>query len=140
MDAAVASDAPSRSIAISTDADVTRARQLGRELATPLGLSSSELTLVATAISEIARNIVQYASPGEMEFRLVEQGGRRGLMIIARDHGPGIADIALAMQDGYSTSRGMGLGLPGSRRLMDDFDVASNFGQGTTVTMVKWGR
>jgi serine/threonine-protein kinase RsbT len=126
-------------IVITTDADVIVARQKGRELATLMGLSRSDLTLMATAISEVARNIVQYADRGEIEFRNVERGGKHGLMIIARDQGPGIPDIALAMQDGYSTSRGMGLGLPGSRRLMDDFEIISEIGKGTTVTMVKWG-
>jgi serine/threonine-protein kinase RsbT len=127
-------------VPIASDADVMRARQKGRELASMLGLSGSDLTLMATAISEVARNIVQYASEGEIEFRGVERAGRRGLVIVARDRGPGIPDIALAMQDGYSTSRGMGLGLPGSKRLMDDFDISSEVGKGTTVTMIKWER
>lgn len=103
-------------------------------------MSSSDLTLVATAVSEITRNIIQYADRGEIEFAIVERDGRRGLLIVARDRGPGIVDIGLAMQDGYTTSRGLGLGLPGSRRLMDDFDIQSEVGAGTTVTMTKWGR
>jgi serine/threonine-protein kinase RsbT len=127
-------------VPIASDADVMRARQKGRELASMLGFSGSDLTLMATAISEVARNIVQYASEGEIEFRRMERAGKRGLVIIARDRGPGIPDIALAMQDGYSTSRGMGLGLPGSKRLMDDFDISSEIGKGTTVTMIKWER
>jgi serine/threonine-protein kinase RsbT len=125
-------------ISISADVDVMSARQKGRELATSLGLSGSDLTLIATAISEVARNIVQYADRGEIEFRTVVQEGKRGLMITARDNGPGIPDIDQAMQDGFSTSRGMGLGLPGARRLMDDFDIISENGKGTIVTMVKW--
>jgi serine/threonine-protein kinase RsbT len=125
-------------ISISADVDVMSARQKGRELATTLGISGSDLTLVATAISEVARNIVQYANRGEIEFRTVIREGKRGLMITARDNGPGIADIGQAMQDGFSTSRGMGLGLPGARRLMDDFDIISENGKGTIVTMVKW--
>lgn len=127
-------------ITISADIDVMLARQMGRELAGKNDISGSDLTLLATAISEIARNIVQYAGRGEIEFRDVEKKGRRGLMIIARDNGPGIADIAKAMQDGYSTSRGMGMGLPGAKRLMDDFEIISETGRGTTVSMVKWGR
>lgn len=127
-------------IPIDSDAGVIRARQKGRELAMASGISGSDLTLVATAISEIARNIVQYAGQGEIEFHELSRGGRRGLLIIARDSGPGIADIALAMQDGYSTSQGMGLGLPGTRRLMDDFQIISEVGKGTTISMVKWGR
>ena len=127
-------------IKVASDAGVMHARQKGRELAMALGISGSDLTLMATAISEIARNIVQYAEKGEIEFRSIVRGGRRGLMVIARDNGPGIADIAQAMQDGYSTSRGMGLGLPGARRLMDDFQIVSEVGKGTVVTMVKWGQ
>ena len=125
-------------ITVSSDAGVMHARQKGRELAMTLGISGSDLTLMATAISEIARNIVQYAGKGEIEFRGIARGGRRGILVIARDQGPGIANIAQAMQDGYSTSRGMGLGLPGARRLMDDFQIVSEVGKGTTVTMVKW--
>ena len=125
-------------IIVTSDAGVMNARQKGRELATTIGISGSDLTLLATAISEIARNIVQYAGRGEIEFRSVVRGGRRGLLIVARDFGPGIPDIARAMQDGYSTSRGMGLGLPGAKRLMDDFKIVSEVGKGTTVTMVKW--
>lgn len=125
-------------ITITSDASVMAARQKGRELAVAVGISGSDLTLLATAISEIARNIVQYAGHGELEFRHVVRGGKRGLMIIARDNGPGIADLRQAMQDGFSTSRGMGLGLPGARRLMDDFEIVSEVGKGTTVSMTKW--
>jgi serine/threonine-protein kinase RsbT len=125
-------------ITVASDAGVMNARQKGRELAITVGITGSDLTLMATAISEIARNIVQYAGQGEIEFRSVVRGGRRGLMIIARDSGPGIPDIAQAMQDGFSTSRGMGLGLPGAKRLMDDFKIVSEVGKGTTVLMVKW--
>lgn len=125
-------------ISVASDAGVMNARQKGRELALTIGISGSDLTLLATAISEIARNIVQYAGRGEIEFRSVVRGGRRGLLIVARDFGPGIPDIARAMQDGFSTSMGMGLGLPGAKRLMDDFKIVSEVGKGTTVTMVKW--
>jgi serine/threonine-protein kinase RsbT len=125
-------------IIIISDASVMTARQKGRELGVSVGIAGSSLTLMATAISEIARNIVQYAGQGEIEFRSVFRGGKRGLMIIARDSGPGIADIGQAMQDGFSTSRGMGLGLPGARRLMDDFEIVSELGKGTTVSMTKW--
>lgn len=125
-------------ITVASDAGVMHARQKGRELAVTVGISGSDLTLMATAISEIARNIVQYAGHGEIEFRSIVQDGKRGLLVIARDHGPGIADIAQAMQDGFSTSRGMGLGLPGARRLVDDFKIVSEVGKGTTVSMVKW--
>jgi serine/threonine-protein kinase RsbT len=127
-------------ISIASDLDVMRARQKGRELAMTIGITGSDLTLMATAISEISRNIVQYAGQGEMKFRHVARGGKRGLLIVAHDYGPGIADIAQAMQDGFSTSRGMGLGLPGARRLMDDFEITSEIGKGTTISMVKWER
>ena len=104
-----------------------------------MGFSRTEATLVATVISELARNIVQFAERGEILVCPVEQNGRTGVMIVARDVGAGIPDVARALQDGYSTYRGgLGLGLPGSRRLMDEFDILSEVGKGTTVTMTKW--
>ena len=127
-------------VQIRADADVLLARQKARELAKSLRFSGSELTLIATAISEVARNIVTYAKRGEIVLRLVNQGRRRGIRVIAQDQGPGIADIPRAMEDGYSTSSSLGLGLPGSKRLMDDFDIVSALGKGTTVTMTKWER
>lgn len=127
-------------VPIRTEIDVVIARQRARELASELRFSSSELTLIATAISEVARNIVIYAGAGEITFRIIEQGQRRGLVMFASDRGPGIADIERAMQDGYSTSRGLGIGLPGSKRLMDEFAVSSEVGKGTVVTMTKWER
>ena len=125
---------------IRNEVDVVIARQRGRALASKLRFSSSELTLIATAISEVARNIVIYAGTGEIVLRIVEQGQRRGLAVFARDRGPGIADIDRAMQDGYSTSHALGIGLPGSKRLMDEFAVASEVGKGTVVSMTKWER
>jgi serine/threonine-protein kinase RsbT len=127
-------------IPIKADVDVVTARQRARVLVSGLRFSISELTLIATAISEVARNIVTYAGRGEIVLRIVQRGPRRGLLVIARDQGPGIADIARAMEDGYSTSRSLGLGLPGSRRLMDEFELASELGKGTEVTMTKWER
>jgi serine/threonine-protein kinase RsbT len=127
-------------VPIRNEIDVIIARQRARELASELRFSSSELTLIATAISEVARNIVIYAGAGEITFRIIEQGQRRGLVVFAGDRGPGIADIERAMQDGYSTSRGLGIGLPGSKRLMDEFAVSSEVGRGTVVTMIKWER
>jgi serine/threonine-protein kinase RsbT len=128
------------SIRIEHEMDIVTARQKGRELAASRGFSSTDQTLVATAISEVARNIVVYAHRGEIILALLEEQGRRGLMIVARDQGPGIQDLALAMRDGYSTGRSLGMGLPGARRLMDEFDLASVVGEGTTVTMKKWAR
>lgn len=125
-------------VPIRSEADLVTARLRGREMASTLNFSSSDLTLIATAISEVTRNILSYAGSGELNLRLVRQGQRTGVSIIARDRGPGIADLFSAMQDGYSTSGSLGLGLPGSKRLMDEFDVASEVGKGTTVTMTKW--
>jgi serine/threonine-protein kinase RsbT len=123
---------------INSEHDILTARQRGRELAEALGFSGSDLTILITAISEIARNIVQYAKRGEIVFSVVEGGGSQGIVVVARDDGPGITDVDLAMQDGYSTGRSLGLGLPGTRRLMDEFDLDSQAGKGTTVTMKKW--
>lgn len=127
-------------VPISSDADIVIARQQGRALAERIGFTGSNLAVVATAISEVARNIVEYAKRGEIVLKPVNQGGRQGLTVMARDQGPGIPDIALAMQDGYSTAKGLGLGLPGARRLMDEFEIISKVGRGTTVTMKKWVR
>ena len=127
-------------VPIDSDADIVSARQKGRELASQCGLPSTNLAVVATAISELARNIVCYAGRGEIILRLVDDHGKRGIEVVAADDGPGIPDVALAMQDGYSTSGGLGLGLPGVRRLMDEFEINSEFGKGTTVTVRKWKR
>lgn len=125
-------------VPIRSEADLVTARLRGRELASMLEFSSSELTLIATAISEVTRNILSYAGIGELDLSLIRQGQKLGVLIVARDHGPGIADLFSAMQDGFSSSGGLGLGLPGSKRLMDEFDVVSEVGKGTTVTMTKW--
>ena len=125
---------------VGADVDIVTARQKGRELAAQCGLSSTDLAVVATAISELARNIVRYAVRGEIVLRRVENGTKRGIEVVATDDGPGISDVPLALQDGYSTSGGLGLGLPGVRRLMDEFDIVSRFGKGTTVTVKKWRR
>ena len=128
-------------VPISRDADVVTARQRGREAAARLGFSSTELTLIATAISEIARNIVRFAERGDMVVRTVQDGsGRTGVTVVARDVGPGIPRLREALLDGYSTYDGLGLGLPGAKRLMDQFDVVTELGKGTTVTMTKWAR
>lgn len=127
-------------VPVSSDIDLVTARREGRMMAEQLGFSASESTLVATAISELARNIVDYAKRGEIDIRLVNDGRMRGISVVARDQGPGIPDINLAMQAGYSTSSGLGLGLPGVRRIMDEFQIDSELGRGTTVTVVKWRR
>lgn len=127
------------SIPIRADGDVVLARQGVRELAGRLGFSRTDLTVIATAVSEVARNIVRFAGAGEIVVELLADS-RTGVRIIARDMGPGIEDIQCALSDGYSTYHGLGLGLPGARRLMDDFSVESAPGRGTTVTMTKWLR
>jgi RNA polymerase sigma factor (sigma-70 family) len=124
-------------VPIEGDPDIVAARRAARELASRIGLSGTDLTLLATAVSEIARNIVRFAGRGEVVVELVEHP-RPGVRITARDAGPGIADIERALTDGYSTYHGLGLGLPGARRLMDEFTVVSEVDHGTTVTMTKW--
>jgi serine/threonine-protein kinase RsbT len=125
-------------ISIDSEIDIVTARQKGREMAARMGFSSTELTLIATAISEVARNIVEYARDGEIALSVVTQGDKRGVVVIACDNGPGIPDIKLAMQDGYSTGKSLGLGLPGAKRLMDEFEIVSEVGKGTKITMKKW--
>ena len=132
---------PEERIAIESDNDVVTARQRARELAAGLELTSTDQTLLATAISEVARNITTYATRGEVLLSIVrDNGGREGIRVVARDSGPGIEDVDLAMQDGYTSGGGLGLGLPGARRLVDEFDIETAPSQGTTVTLVKWSR
>jgi serine/threonine-protein kinase RsbT len=125
-------------VPVNADIDIVTARQKGRELARDLGFTSTDLALIATAISELARNIILYANSGEVVLSVVENGTRRGLKVVARDDGPGIPDIERALEEGFSTSRSLGLGLSGVRRLMDEFDIVSEVGNGTTVTVKKW--
>ena len=127
-------------ITISSGADIVAARLEGRELAAQAGFSSIDLTVIATAISELARNIVEYARTGEMILSVIQEGNRKGFRVEARDEGPGIPDVELAMQDGYSTGGGLGLGLPGTRRLMDEFLINSGAGKATRVVATKWIR
>lgn len=125
-------------VSVSSDADVVAAREKGRELSAQLGFSSIDLTLIVTAISEVARNILLYAKEGEIVLKLDSSDGNRGITVVARDRGPGIPDLELAMRDSYSTGNGLGLGLPGARRLMDEFEIESEISKGTTVVMTKW--
>jgi serine/threonine-protein kinase RsbT len=129
-----------RRIPIVTDADIVRARQQGREVASSLSFTPSDLTVIASAISELARNIFSYAGTGEIRVGLIERNGRRGVMVVAHDEGPGIRDVDLALQDGYSTSGSLGLGLPGVRRLVDEFEINTQVGVGTEITLRKWAR
>jgi len=128
-----------RRITIRSDDDVVAARREARELAASLGFEPTDLTLLATAISEVARNITAYAGEGEIVVSVRNNGGRLGIRVVARDAGPGIDDVELALRDGYSTGEGLGLGLPGARRLVDEFAIDTAPGRGTVVTMVKWG-
>ncbi len=127
-------------VPIEHEQDIVLARQKGRELAARAGLSPTEQTLVATAISEVARNIIVYAVRGEVVLAPLRRDGRRGVLVVARDEGPGISNPELAMRDGYSTAKSLGMGLPGAKRLMDEFELTSALGKGTTVVMKKWER
>jgi anti-sigma regulatory factor (Ser/Thr protein kinase) len=125
-------------IPINHDADIVAARQAARQLAAQAGVAGTDLTLLATAVSEVARNIVRFTAGGEILVEVVHVGDCSRVQVTARDLGPGIPDVDRAMTDGFSTSDGAGLGLPGARRLMDEFAVVSEPGRGTTVTMTKW--
>ncbi len=130
--------APEIRVAINSDQDIVLARQKGRARAIELGFSSGDATLIATAISELARNIVAYASKGRITLKVVNGLNREGISVTASDDGPGIPDVAQALRDGFSTSGSLGLGLPGVRRLMDEFEITSRPGRGTTVVVKKW--
>ncbi|OBJ54904.1 serine/threonine protein kinase [Mycobacterium sp. 1423905.2] len=125
-------------VEINNPDDIVAARRAGHELALELGFSLTDVTMIATAISEIARNITSYAGHGAVRVAVADREGRRALVVRAEDEGPGIADIERAMEDGYTTGRGLGMGLPGARRLMDRLIVESALGQGTVIEMWKW--
>jgi serine/threonine-protein kinase RsbT len=118
--------------------DIVAARQAGHQMARELGFSLTDVTMIATAISEVARNITSYAGYGKIRVAVLDREGGQALVVRAEDDGPGIANIERAMEDGYSTGRGLGLGLPGARRLMDRLVVESTPGQGTVIEMWKW--
>ncbi len=125
-------------VAIADPTDIVAARQAGHQLAQELGFSLTDGTMIATAISEVARNITSYAERGRIRITIADRQGRKALVIYAEDDGPGIADTDRALEDGYSTGDGLGLGLPGSRRLMDELIMRSRPGEGTIVEMWKW--
>ena len=127
-------------IDIRCDTDIVLVRQRGRELAAQLGFTPVELTMIVTAISELARNIVQYAGAGQIKLAVERNHTMTGIVVVASDEGPGIRDVKLAMQDGYSTSGGLGLGLPGVYRLMEECRIESTVGRGTTITAKRWKR
>lgn len=125
-------------VAIQSDDDILAARQEGRELGARLGFGPSALAVVATSISELARNLLLYAKNGSIICWVIDGQEKKGIVIQALDEGPGIPDVEAVMKDGYSTSGGLGLGLPGVRRMMDEFAIVSHKGRGTTVTAIKW--
>jgi len=125
-------------VPINSDQDIVAARQKGRSLAVALGFSSGDATLIATAISELARNIITYAKSGEIRLTVINGSARQGIRLVAHDQGPGIADVKQALRDGFSTSGSLGLGLPGVMRLVDEFEIVSEENRGTTVTAKKW--
>jgi serine/threonine-protein kinase RsbT len=126
--------------AISSDEDVVRVRQLVRSVAVAAKLSLVDQTKLVTAASELARNTLVYGGGGKAEVSRVDNGSRRGIRIVFTDSGPGIADVELALTDGYTSGGGLGLGLGGTRRLVDEFDLVTAVGAGTTVSVVKWAR
>jgi serine/threonine-protein kinase RsbT len=125
-------------VAIISERDIVVARQKGRTLAANLGFSLGDSTLIATAVSELARNIISYAGEGMIAMTVTYDSRREGLLIVASDEGPGISDIPRALRDGFSTSGSLGIGLPGVRRLMDEFAIESQAGRGTTIKVTKW--
>jgi serine/threonine-protein kinase RsbT len=130
---------PSRAVALEGEHDIAVARGQVRDMAAALGFRLIDQTRLATVASELARNVVKYARRGQMILQGWEDGrGRRGIRMIFEDRGPGIPDIAAAMRDGFTTGRGLGKGLPGSKRLVDEFEIQSEVGKGTRVTVVRW--
>jgi serine/threonine-protein kinase RsbT len=127
-------------IAIQGESDIVAARRTVREAAARLGFGVTDVTRIVTAASELARNVYKYAGEGLMRWRYLEDGSRSGIELQFVDQGPGIEDIGRALEEGYSTGGGLGMGLPGARRLMDEMEIQSALGQGTTVTLKKWRR
>ncbi|MEH7885048.1 anti-sigma regulatory factor [Bacillus sp. JJ1609] len=127
-------------ININNEFDIVLARQKGREVSKDLQFGGVDQARITTAISELARNIYLYAGSGQITISVLEESGRKGIHISATDNGPGINDIRMVLQDGYSTSGGLGAGLPGVKRLMDSFDIDSMPGTGTTISITKWAR
>jgi serine/threonine-protein kinase RsbT len=125
-------------VVIKSDLDIAAARTAARGMARSIGFGAVDLARIATAVSELARNALLYAGGGQVMFQEIARDGRRGIGIEISDEGPGIANPEQALQEGFSTSGAMGMGLPGARRLMDEFQITSIAGKGTTITCVKW--
>ncbi|MGX6601603.1 ATP-binding protein [Micromonosporaceae bacterium Da 78-11] len=132
--------APSDRITVSSDQDVVRVRQLVRTFAVAVKLSLVDQTKIVTAASELARNTLVYGGGGTVDVTRTDNGRREGIRIVFADQGPGIVDLDLALTDGYTTGGGLGLGLSGARRLVDEFRIDTAVGQGTTITVTKWCR
>jgi serine/threonine-protein kinase RsbT len=132
------SEAADGEVVINAEGDIVTTRRTVRDLAVAMGFGLTDVTRIVTAASELARNACKYAGGGVMRWRHVEDSGRTGIELQFIDHGPGIADVDLALQEGYSTGRGLGLGLPAARRLMDEMDIQSKAGAGTQITLKKW--
>ncbi len=131
-------DADRGELPIQSESDIVMARRAVRNAATALGFGITDVTRIVTAASELTRNIYQYAKAGAMRWRALNVNGRLGLELVFEDHGPGIPDVARAMEKGFSTSKGLGMGLPGAKRLMDEMSIQSEVGNGTTVQVRKW--
>ena len=125
-------------MAIKAEADIVMVRRAARNAAQRCGFGPTDVTRIVTACSEMARNMFKYAGQGTMRWRSIEVNGREGLELVFEDNGPGIADTDRAMEEGYTTSGGLGMGLPGTKRLVDEFEIRSAAGQGTTITLKKW--
>ena len=125
-------------IPINDEYDIVTARSAGKTIASSIGFGLVDQTRISTAISELARNILRYAKTGTVHVKQVAADGRNGIEVVAEDQGPGIANLELAMTDGHTTGRGLGAGLPGTKRLMDEFEIDTKVGRGTTVTARKW--
>ena len=126
------------SVTISSEVDIVEARQIGREISRQLGFGLTDQARITTGISELARNILVYAGSGRVNIQIIEANGRQGIEILAEDKGPGIANLDQALTDGFSSARGLGMGLPGTKRLMDEFYIETNLGMGTQVVARKW--
>ncbi len=127
-------------IRIESDADIARARRLGRALAKTLPFTTTDLSTISTVVAELARNMFSFATEGEIQISVADRDARKGLKIVAQDAGPGIHDTKLALVDGFSTAGRSGLGLPSVKRLVDEFEIRSELGVGTSITVHKWAR
>lgn len=125
-------------IQIEKELDIVGARQIGRDIAKEIGFGTVGQARIATAVSELARNIYLYAKSGSITFEIIEHPGKKGIYVIAKDSGPGISDIGEVMKDGFTTSGGLGAGLPGVKRLMDEFEIESEESKGTIIKAIKW--